>query len=113
MPWRVPLRSPGECRYSDAICAYDPDGRRQPADRRFCSDYAKILTLDPDNVEALFFTGLAANGAGDKEEARRLWEKAKSGLPENSPQRAAVQRQINSLGNSVLPSGDATRTALY
>ena len=58
----------------------------------------RILTLDPDNVEALFFTGLAANGAGDKEEARRLWEKAKSGLPENSPQRAAVQRQIDSLG---------------
>ena len=26
----------------------------------------RILTLDPDNVEALFFTGLAANGAGDK-----------------------------------------------
>ncbi len=58
----------------------------------------RILTLDPDNVEALFFTGLAANGAGDKEEARRLWEKAKSGLPENSPQRAAVQRQMDSLG---------------
>jgi len=57
----------------------------------------RILTLEPDNVEALFFSGLAANGAGDKEEARRLWEKAKSGLPENSPQRAAVQRQIDSL----------------
>ncbi len=59
----------------------------------------RVLTLDPGNVEALFFSGLAASGAGDKEEARRLWQKAKSSLPENSPQRAALQRQIDSLAN--------------
>ena len=59
----------------------------------------RILMLDPDHVEALFFSGLAASGAGDKEEARRLWQKAKSSLPENSPQRTALQRQIDSLAN--------------
>ena len=59
----------------------------------------RILTLDPDHVEALFFSGLAASGAGDKEKARRLWQKAKSNLPGKSPQRAALQRQIDSLAN--------------
>lgn len=58
----------------------------------------KVLTLQPENVEALFFTGLAAAGAGDKAEARRLWQKALSGLPEKAPERAALQRQIDNLG---------------
>jgi len=58
----------------------------------------KVLTLQPENVEALFFTGLAAAGAGDKTEARRLWQKALAGLPEKAPERAALQRQIDSLG---------------
>lgn len=57
----------------------------------------KVLTLQPDNVEALFFSGLAASGAGDKAEARRLWEKAKSGLAADSPERAALDRQIQNL----------------
>jgi cytochrome c-type biogenesis protein CcmH len=57
----------------------------------------KVLTLQPANVEALFFSGLAAAGAGDKAEARRLWEKAQSGLPEDSKERAALQRQIDGL----------------
>jgi cytochrome c-type biogenesis protein CcmH len=57
----------------------------------------KVLTLQPANVEALFFSGLAASGAGDKAEARRLWEKAQSGLPEDSKEREALQRQIDDL----------------
>jgi cytochrome c-type biogenesis protein CcmH len=57
----------------------------------------KVLTLQPAHVEALFFSGLAAAGAGDKAEARRLWEKAQSGLPENSTEREALQRQIDDL----------------
>lgn len=58
----------------------------------------RILTLQPDHVEALFFTGLAAAGAGDQAEARRLWTKAMAGLPKDSPERAALQRQIDNLG---------------
>ena len=58
----------------------------------------RVLTLQPDHVEALFFTGLAAAGAGDKAEARRLWSKAIAGLPADSPERAALQRQIDNLG---------------
>jgi len=57
----------------------------------------KVLTLQPANVEALFFAGLAAARAGDKAEARRLWEKAQSGLPQDSKERAALQRQIDGL----------------
>jgi cytochrome c-type biogenesis protein CcmH len=57
----------------------------------------KVLTLQPAHVEALFFSGLAAAGVGDKAEARRLWEKAQSGLPENSKKREALQRQIDDL----------------
>jgi cytochrome c-type biogenesis protein CcmH len=59
----------------------------------------KVLTLQPANVEALFFSGLAAAGAGDKAEARRLWEKAQSGFPEASKERAALQQQIDGLHN--------------
>lgn len=57
----------------------------------------KVLTLQPENVEALFFSGLAAAGAGDPGEARRLWEKAIATLPKDAPARAALQKQIDGL----------------
>lgn len=57
----------------------------------------KLLSIDPANVEALFFTGLAAAGAGDAAEARRLWEKAQAGVPAGSDEHKALQRQIDGL----------------
>ncbi len=59
----------------------------------------KILSIDPTNVEALFFAGLAAAGAGDAAEARQLWEKAQAGVPAGSDEDKALQRQIDGLPN--------------
>ena len=56
-----------------------------------------LLKLAPTNVEALFFVGLAAAGAGDSAEARRLWQKAQAGVPNGSDEYKALQRQIDGL----------------
>ena len=57
----------------------------------------KLLKLAPTNVEALFFVGLAAAGAGDSAEARRLWQKAQAGVSNGSAEHKALQRQIDGL----------------
>ena len=57
----------------------------------------KVLSIDPTNVEALFFAGLAAAGAGDAAEAGQLWKKAQAGVPAGSDEYKALQRQIDGL----------------
>jgi cytochrome c-type biogenesis protein CcmH len=57
----------------------------------------KVLTLSPDNMEALWFVGENEAAAGNKAVARTLWEKVLSQLPEGSQERAQVRQRIDSL----------------
>ena len=57
----------------------------------------QIVTIDPEHVEALFFIGLAAARAGEINEARLYWQKAKSKLPKQSAESKALQKQIDGL----------------
>lgn len=59
----------------------------------------KVLTLAPDNMEALWFVGDAEAAAGNRTLAKSLWEKIVPQLPEGSRERAQVQQRIDSLTN--------------
>ena len=53
----------------------------------------KVLELEPANVEALWFSALAAIGTGDKARARGFFDRALAELPEGSQERAELQAQ--------------------
>jgi cytochrome c-type biogenesis protein CcmH len=58
----------------------------------------RIRTLDPDNPLGLFYAGVVARAEGRAEEAKALWEKVLALMPEGSPERQQLQREIDTLG---------------
>lgn len=57
----------------------------------------KVLTLKPDNIEALWFVGGAEAAAGQTDKAKELWQKALVLLPPGAPERAQLRKQIDAL----------------
>ncbi|MBL4720737.1 MAG: tetratricopeptide repeat protein, partial [Alphaproteobacteria bacterium] len=57
----------------------------------------KALTLQPKNIEALWFVGDAEAKAGNTNTARTLWRRALTALPENTPDHAAFEKRLNTL----------------
>ncbi len=57
----------------------------------------RILTLSPDNIEALWFVAQAEAAAGNTDQAKKLLEKALQKLPAGSQERAQVRQRIDSL----------------
>ncbi len=64
----------------------------------FVKTMTRVLKLDPNNPQALYYVGAAKVKAGDKAGAKVLWEKLLRGLPANSPQRADLSWRIEALG---------------
>ncbi len=60
----------------------------------------KVLTLAPDNVEALWFVAQAELAQGNSTIAKSLLERALDQLPANSADRAQIERAIEALGGS-------------
>lgn len=58
----------------------------------------RVLALDPNQPEALWFVGLDAAQRGDKDAARAHWRRLLALLPDNAPPRAQLQREIERLG---------------
>lgn len=57
----------------------------------------KVLELDSNNRDALFFVGLAASREGNSTEARRLWTRLLSIVEKDAPGRAQVEKLLESL----------------
>lgn len=57
----------------------------------------EVAALDPDNVEANWFLGLDALKAGDRETAESHLTRAVEALPEGSPDRAELARQVEEM----------------
>ncbi len=57
----------------------------------------KVLALAPNNVEALWFLGGAEAAAGNKPDAKKMWEKALMQLTPGSPERAQLRQRIDAL----------------
>ncbi len=60
----------------------------------------KVLTLAPDNVEALWFVAQAELVQGNSTKAKTLLERALAQLPASSADRAQIERAIEALGGS-------------
>ena len=64
--------------------------------------YRRILSLDPNNAQALWFTGLAAAEAGDHLGAAEHWQALLTRIPADAPQYQQIKRRIDQLLKSAL-----------
>ena len=58
---------------------------------------SRIRNLDPNNPLGLFYAGVVARADGKTEETKELWGKVLQLMPEGSPERAQLQREIDGL----------------
>jgi cytochrome c-type biogenesis protein CcmH len=85
--------------YANALIAGLPNlDHDLPAD--FVSTVAHIRQLAPDNPLGLYYGGLVARAQGRSDEAKQLWQRVLALLPAGSDQRAAMQREIDGLGQA-------------
>ncbi len=56
----------------------------------------QVLAVDPNNIDALYFAGIAAMQMGDTTKARELWTKVMVQLPEGED-RTEIKKQIDGL----------------
>jgi len=93
--------------YADAL-AYANNGQLagQPAELIF-----KALSLEPDNISALWLGGMAKAQAGDAEAAAQLWRKLAGLLPPGSQEQQEVQGLLAKVENRPeLPTPQAQKT---
>lgn len=92
----APARLDVQLDYADAIIAGRSDlDRYLPPE--FVEAVGRVRTLDPKNPLGLYYGGLVARLAGDKAEARKLWQQVLDQLPADSPQRAELSKELDSL----------------
>jgi len=92
-----PTRLDVQLDYANALIADAGDlGGKLPPD--FVATVTRIRTLAPENPLGLYYGGLVARANGDKQGARAMWVKVLALIPEGSPQRQSLQREIDSLG---------------
>jgi cytochrome c-type biogenesis protein CcmH len=77
------------------------------------AEFERALAIDRDNVTAALYLGLAAKQAGQREEARRIWEGMIARAPEEAGWVPFVRQAIAALGDpaagAASPSLDASR----
>jgi cytochrome c-type biogenesis protein CcmH len=94
---RAPSRLDVQLDYAGALIQGRADlAKTLPAE--FPEAVKRIRTLDPENPLGLFYAGVVARAEGRAEEARALWEKVLALMPEGSPERQQLQREIDTLG---------------
>lgn len=57
----------------------------------------RVLELDPENIEALWFVGNAEAEAGNNEKARELLERLLTQIPPDSPDREFVEQRLQEI----------------
>jgi len=72
--------------------------KQLPAD--FIETMKAVLVLDPTNDEAMYYVGAAEAQDGHVDKARQLWTKLLDILPQDSPHRAELVKQIADLPKS-------------
>lgn len=83
--------------YADVLMAMAPeDAKEVPAE--FVAVLKDVIGLDARNPDALYYLGLSEAQAGRKAGAREYWSRLLATLPEGSPERAGLQKQIDGLG---------------
>ena len=82
---------------SYAISIIDATGTEATKQPQFNDAIAMILTLDPDNQTALWFTGLRARQTGDNATAARHWRQLLKLLVPGSKEHAELSRRLGEL----------------
>jgi cytochrome c-type biogenesis protein CcmH len=94
---RAPARLDVQLDYAGALIQGRTDlAKNLPA--AFPEAVKRIRTLDPGNPLGLFYAGVVARAEGRPDEAKALWEKVLALMPEGSPERQQLQREIETLG---------------
>lgn len=60
----------------------------------------RVLSLDPDNFDALWYAGLASQRAGDHDGALAHWQRLLALLPAQSEEYAIVEARLNALAQA-------------
>jgi cytochrome c-type biogenesis protein CcmH len=81
--------------YAGALFEKVPRGEKLPA--AFVAVMRRVLDLDPNHGDALWFVGLAEAEAGRRAAALALWQRLAERLPAGSQERQDVQAQIDRL----------------
>ena len=68
-------------------------GNDTPAD--FIATMRRVLKLDPQNAQALYYVGLAEQKAGHAEQARGMWNKALSVVSANDPLAISIRNRLD------------------
>jgi cytochrome c-type biogenesis protein CcmH len=93
---RAPARLDVQLDYAGALIqGRDNLAKTLPAE--FPEAVKRIRTLDPENPLGLFYAGVVARAEGRPDEAKALWEKVLALMPEGSPERQQLQREIETL----------------
>jgi cytochrome c-type biogenesis protein CcmH len=96
---RAPSRLDVQLDYAGALIQGREDlAKTVPAE--FPEAVKRIRTLDPENPLGLFYAGVLARAEGRPDEAKALWVKVLALMPEGSPERQQLQREIDTLGKS-------------
>jgi cytochrome c-type biogenesis protein CcmH len=93
----APTRLDVQLDYANALVEGSSDLSGKLPDA-FAATVTRIRTLAPDNPLGLYYGGLVARANGDKQGAKDMWTKVLALIPEGSPQRQSLQREIDSLG---------------
>lgn len=80
--------------YADALLAA---GKGEEVPPLLETGLRRILASDPNDLQALWFLGVAAQKAGQPEEARRLWGRMRDQFQEGSAERRAIEGRISQL----------------
>jgi cytochrome c-type biogenesis protein CcmH len=89
--------------YADALLAA---GRSEEVPPVLEAGLPRMLAADPKDLVALWFLGVAAQKAGQPEEARQAWGQMRDQFPEGSPERAAIEQRISQLPVPERPHGN-------
>ncbi len=94
---RAPARIDVQLDYAGALIQGRSDlAKSLPAE--FPDTVQRIRTLDPENPLGLFYAGVVARAEGRTEEAKALWRRVLTLMPEGAAERQQLQREIDSLG---------------
>ncbi|MFE0757175.1 c-type cytochrome biogenesis protein CcmI [Inquilinus sp. NPDC058860] len=80
--------------YADALLTA---GRGEDVPPLLEAGLRRILASDPNDLQALWFLGVAAQKAGQPEEARRLWGRMRDQFQEGSQERKAIEGRMSQL----------------
>ncbi|WP_395677882.1 c-type cytochrome biogenesis protein CcmI [Inquilinus sp.] len=80
--------------YADALLTA---GRGEEVPPLLETGLRRILASEPNDLQALWFLGIAAQKAGQPEEARRLWSRMRDQFQEGSQERRAIEGRLSQL----------------